>query len=487
MQLWDLLEQARVEHPGRPAVVSNEAQLPWSLVAERCQALAAGLSARGVRPGDRVLLQRANEPLYLEMTFAVAGLGAVLVPASPRLARAELADLVERCSPRLHITPESDADSWLAPAPAPHWSPLPADPTRLAQLYFTSGTTGEPKGVMLTHGNLVQHALAAQAEFALCRTDVWGHIAPLFHLADAWAVGAITAAGGCHCYLPEFEASAAIELIAEQHVTLTNLVPTHLGRMLASLPQDARPLPSLRLLLSGGAPASPNLVRDVLTRLCPEYVQTYGMTETSPFLTLSLLQPHHRELDPAAQLDVRCSTGRPYSGVELQVVDESGVEVPSNRLAVGEIRVRGASISPGYWNNPVATKAAFRGGWLHTGDLATRDREGYVRIVDRMKDMVLTGGENVFTIEVERALHEHPAVLEAAAYGVPSQRWGEELRAAVVLHEGAEANPEELRLYLRELLSPHKIPKHIEQVGELPKTDSGKIRKAALRSAAEEH
>ncbi|MGK0218656.1 MAG: fatty-acyl-CoA synthase, partial [Planctomycetota bacterium] len=423
MQLWNLLEQARREHSGRPAMLWNGAQLSWSEVFERCRALATGLAARDVSDGDRILLQRTNEPLYLEMTFAAAALGAVLVPASPRLARAELADLIARCSPRLHITPESDADSWLDDAPNPQWSPVPADPERLAQLYFTSGTTGEPKGVMLTHGNLVRHARAAQSEFDLAPTDVWGHIAPLFHLADAWAVGAITAAGGCHCYLPQFEAQAAVELLRAQRVTLTNLVPTHLGRMLASLPDDATPMPHLRLLLSGGAPAAPSLVRDVLARLCPEYVQTYGMTETSPFLTLSLLEPHHRQQNSAAQLDVRCSTGRPYAGVDLQVVDEHGAEVPRDRKTVGEIRVRGASISPGYWNNPAATESAFRHGWLHTGDLATRDAEGYVRIVDRLKDMVLTGGENVYTIEVERALYEHPAVLEAAAYGIPSRDW----------------------------------------------------------------
>jgi fatty-acyl-CoA synthase len=227
-------------------------------------------------------------------------------------------------------------------------------------------------------------------------------------------------------------------------------------------------------------------VRDVLARLCPEYVQTYGMTETSPFLTLSLLEPHHREQNSAAQLDVRCSTGRPYAGVDLQVVDERGVEVPSDHRTVGEIRVRGASVSPGYWNNQADTEAAFRDGWLHTGDLATRDAEGYVRIVDRIGDRVLTGGEKVYTIEVECALHEHPAVLEAAAYGVLSPRWGEELRASVVLRQGARTSSEDLGTHLRELLSPHKIPKHIELAAELPKTASGKIRKAALRSAASE-
>ena len=485
MQLWTLLEHAAEHFGPRPAVLAAGQRFTWTETWKRCIALARGLSSEGTKPGDRILVQLENGPAFFELTFAAAGIGAVLVPASPQLNPHELAALIERAQPALHFRSDAQVEETQRPGASADWQPLHSDETQLAQLYFTSGTTGEPKGVMLTHGNLVEHALAAIDEFRLGAQDVWGHIAPMFHLADAWAIIAITAAGGCHAFLPRFDGSAALDLIEQAKVTITNLVPTHLGRMLAARAPQSGPLPSMRLVLSGGAPIAPRTVRDILANLCPEYAQTYGMTETSPFLTLSLLRPEHRQLPLATQLDIRCATGRPYQGIELQVVDSAGDPVPSDRQSVGEIRVRGKSVSPGYWNNPKATGENHRGGWLYTGDLATVDAEGYVRIVDRAKDMILSGGENVYSIEVEKVLHEHPTVLEAAAYGVPSEEWGEEVRAAVVLRE-ASPTPEDIEQVLRRFVAKHlsafKVPKRILIRTSLPKTPSGKIRKADLRA-----
>lgn len=485
MHLPQLLDLAARRDPSAVAVRWEARSWTWAEEAARIERLAAGMARAGVQPGDRVLVQLENVPLFLEATFAAAQLGAVLVPAHPGLADRERSALVERAQPKLSLDASTRfadlaADAGSAPAP------LTPDPARLAQLYFTSGTTGAPKGVMLTHGNLVSHALAAADEFDLAPTDVWGHIAPMFHLADAWAVGAITAVGGSHVFLPRFDGQQALDLIESEGVTLTNLVPTHLGRILAARQASRRtgPTSSLRLVLSGGAPIAPATVSRVLRDLCGEYAQTYGMTETSPFLTVSLLAPEHRKLAADEQLDLRCATGRPFRGVDLAVVDEAGQPVPADRQTVGEIRVRGATITPGYWKDPETTAAAFENGWLRTGDLATVDARGFVRIVDRAKDMIITGGEKVYSIEVERALFEHDAVLEAAAFGVPSERWGEELRAAVVLRPGTAADPAELRSHLADRLTGYKVPKRVEVLEALPKTPSGKVRKAGLRERA---
>jgi len=212
-----------------------------------------------------------------------------------------------------------------------------------------------------------------------------------------------------------------------------------------------------------------------------EYVQTYGMTETSPYLTLSLLAPHLRALPPDQQFRYRARTGRPFCTVDLRVVGEDGRDVPADDRTVGEIRVRGPSVTPGYWEDPAATAEAFVDGWLCTGDLAVIDGEGYVDIVDRKKDMILSGGENVYSTEVENALYEHPAVLEAAVFGVPDERWGEAVAAAVVLRDGAAVDADALIDHCKQQLARYKAPKRVWFLDELPKTGSGKITKAALR------
>jgi acyl-CoA synthetase (AMP-forming)/AMP-acid ligase II len=255
-------------------------------------------------------------------------------------------------------------------------------------------------------------------------------------------------------------------------------------RLLVGLERGATRPSSLRLLLSGGSPIATEVVRSVLERFGCEYAQTYGMTETSPFLTLGLLEHHHWQLSEEERLRVRARTGRPFEGVELEVVDESGRPVPADDATVGEIRVRGRTVSPGYWRDREATEAVQRDGWLHTGDLAVIDGEGYVDIVDRKKDVILSGGENVYSREVEGALHAHPAVLEAAVFGVADAEWGEAVAAAVVLKPGARATVEELRSTCRERIAAYKCPRRIELLEDLPKTGSGKVRKAALREGA---
>jgi acyl-CoA synthetase (AMP-forming)/AMP-acid ligase II len=480
----------------------------WAETRSRAGALAKHLAERGVRAGDRVAILEGNSIPYLESYFAAAGAGAILVPLNTRLLARELAVILADCRPGILLHGADFAElageaaresgvpiSMLAlcgpqDASSPyerivsagdHYVARSLEDTAVAQLYYTSGTTGQPKGVMLTHRNVTTHARACVEELALSSGDVWGHFAPMFHLADAWASFAITAVGGRHCFLGAFDARASFAILRDEGVTITNLVPTMLVRWIDLAEREGAPVHRLRLLLSGGAPIAPELVRRIVSTFSCEYAQTYGMTETSPYLTISLLREHHRSLTESQQIAVRAKTGRAFGPVELEVVDSDDRCVPRDQRSVGEIRVRGPTVSPGYWQRPEETRRAHRGGWLYTGDLAVIDGEGYLTIVDRKKDMILSGGENVYSTEVENALYEHEAIMEAAAFGLPDREWGEIVCAAIVLRAGRTAQAEEILAHCRERLAGYKCPRRLFLVDDLPRTGTGKIKKLALR------
>jgi acyl-CoA synthetase (AMP-forming)/AMP-acid ligase II len=502
-----ILARAARHHAGATAVVEGDRSLTYGELAGRVAAFANRLRAAGLRPGDRVALLAPNSLLFLESYFAAAHAGLVLVPlnfrshpeglsrvlahaearllvAAPRfeaLATAAAWDPESGAPPRLLVADpafdaELDHEARRGPASAAHES-RPADP---AHLYYTSGTTGDPKGVILTHQNVASHARLAAAALKLAASDVWAHIAPMFHLADAWATFAITDVGGRHVMVPDFEPGPILDLLADG-VTLTNLVPTMLGDLVHRTDAAARQYRSLRLMLSGGAPIAPALVEKVMATFRCDYVQTYGLTETSPYLTMSLLPERLAALPPAEQFALRCRTGRPLEGVEVRVVRDDGSDVSPDGREVGEVICRGETVTPGYWRNPAATESAFRDGWLLTGDLANVDGEGFLQIVDRRKDVIKTGGETVFSTEVEKILHGHPAVLEAAVVGVPHERWGEAVVAAVVARAGSSAGEAALIDHCRAHLGSHQVPKRIVFVTALPRTGSGKIAKRLLR------
>ena len=354
----------------------------------------------------------------------------------------------------------------------------------VAQLYYTSGTTGLPKGVMLTHRNVCTHALAAIAELHITDCDNWLHVAPLFHLADAWATFAVTWAGGKHVVLEAFEPEKVISMTQQEKISLTNMIPTMLNRLVHTEGAGDGDYSGLRLMLSGGSPIAPDLVRAIMETFKCDYVQTYGMTETSPYLTLSILKENLLQCSKEEQFTFKAKTGRPFLGVLLKVVREDGTIVKPDGKEVGEIIVKGDIVSPGYWRQPEETAKAYKDGWLQTGDLAVLDEEGYVNIVDRKKDMIITGGENVYSVEVENVLYSHAAVLEAAVIGVPDPEWGEAVKAVIVLKPGKEAGEEEIIQHCRNRLAGYKTPKSIEFVPELPKTGSGKLFKKALKENA---
>jgi len=519
MEIWSILERAVALFPDQVAVVDGDRQVTYVELGERTARLARFLQASGLQAGDRVSIIEVNSLHFLEAYFAVAAVGAILNPLNHRLSPRELELILEDAGsrwllagPRFEETVSRVAGrvglegvGWLGPPTRPAdlacpalslehelaalagcW-PLarqPVSPDEVAQLYYTSGTTGRPKGVMLTHRNVCVHALAAVAELQLVEGDVWGHIAPMFHLADAWATFALTWVGGRHVMVPAFSAGAALAAIEEQRVTVSNLIPTMLNLMVKDPGVDGYDLSSLRLVLSGGAPIAPALVGQVMQTFGCEYVQTYGMTETSPYLTLSTPKSSLLRLPPERQLAFRARTGRPFLTVELCVVDEEGAPVAADDRQVGEIWARGETVTPGYWRQPEATRAAFApGGWLRTGDLATVDREGYVNIVDRKKDMIICGGENVYCVEVEHVLYAHPSILEVAVFGVPDETWGEIVWAAAVLRPGEQTTADELIAFCRERLAGYKTPRGVTFLDALPKTGSGKIQKALLRDA----
>lgn len=492
MNVWNFLDDAAGQWPDRVALRRTHA-LSYAETRQRALDVAAHLRQLGIQPGDRVGCLMDNDVEHLLAYFAIAAAGAVLVSLNTRLTAGEQCDILEHSGAKLLLHDRTHAGrgdaiglptTTVDDAIQADFTATPAAADEPAQLYYTSGTTGSPKGVVLTHENVCTHALSAVHELGLCDRDTWAHIAPMFHLADAWATFAITAVGGCHVFLPQFTPRAALDLLRDERVTITNLVPTMLNLMVKE-PDAASRDYSLRVMLSGGAPIAPDVVKRILATFSCDYVQTYGMTETSPYLTLSLLPPELAKLPLEQQLAWKCKTGRAFHGVELKVVHDDGSPVAADGKAVGEIRVRGKTVTPGYWRNEAATRDAFdQDGFLMTGDLANIDGHGFVDIVDRKKDVIKTGAESVFSIEVEYVLYDHPSVLECAVFGKPDEKWGERVVAAIVLRDGHAATAEELTAFCRERIAGYKTPKEFVFLEALPRTGSGKIQKRALREAA---
>jgi len=490
-----LLDEAARRHPGGMLLRCGGLERSYADVAAIQDRMAQALRAAGARPGDRVAAFFPNCHLFLAAYYAALKADLALVPMNLRLAPAERDAVLERGGARFllgtpALLPTADlvhADGWVLASPSPD-DPRdpPAGPEEGFLLYFTSGTTGDPKGVVLTRGNLEAHAAMTLEALRFSERDTWLHAAPMFHLADAWAIFTATAAGAGHAFLPRWDAREAVALVRDAGVTLTNLVPSMIPDFLDAAAAAPGATASLRLLMSGGSPIAPALVERIETTLGCEYLQTYGLTETSPFLTLSFLDEDERLLPGPERWRRLGRTGRAAPGIALRVVQPAAsaafTDVRADDREVGEVVVRGATVTPGYWLDQEATSQAFLGGWFHTGDLGTLDARGSVQLVDRAKDVIVSGGETVYSVEVERALLAHPAVREAAVFAVPDDRFGEAVRAAVVLQPGtAPAEAAALRDFCRERIAGYKCPRTIDLVEALPRTGSGKIDKKQLR------
>jgi len=511
MNLVDSLYKVERLYPDKVGVVCGEERFTYREFVSRVYKLAEGLKRRGIEKGDRVAILHQNCHYFLESYYAAAVIGAILCPLNYRLSAREVAFILEDTDAKTLIAqpmfaalvtesleqidkeiavywtskgqPPSDGNliETIISAASERRTEAKVSEDDIAQLYYTSGTTGRQKGVMLTHRNVAVHALGTIAELKITDGDRWIHVAPMFHLADAWATWAVTWVGGTHIMVPEFEAGNVMTLMETEKVTLTNMIPTMLNLMVNDAAIQDHDFSSLRVMLSGGAPIAPEVVRKIMDAFGCDYIQTYGMTETAPYLTMSILKDYLKKKPERERFKHKAATGRPVIFVQLKVVRENGTEVAWDDREVGEIIVRGDSVTPGYWHLPGETEKALRDGWLHTGDLAVVDGEGYVNIVDRKKDMIVTGGENVYSTEVENVLYEHPAVLEAAVIGIPDPKWGEAVHACLVLKEDMKVTEQEIIAFCKNNLARYKAPKSVAFLSSLPRTGSGKIYKKGLR------
>ena len=483
-----LADRARTT-PQRVAIRFLGQDLTYAELDSRASRLAAGLAARGLRRGDRLATLTTTSPDHVATFFACARLGVALQPISWRLASAEVAYQLEDAEPSLLLASDDYAELARKAGTKVEIARI-GDPTLEADgevedvardhdpllLVYTSGTTGKPKGALLSHANCFWTNLSFDRTTSLRDGDVVLQVLPQFHVGG-WNVQPLLAwwKGATVVLEPAFDAARALDLIAEHGVTTMMGVPaTYL--FLAQEPGFAvADLSSLRLAVVGGAPMPEALLETWIARGI-EIVQGYGLTEAAPNVLCLPPEEATRKLGFA---------GKPYPHVDVALRDaDTGALVEGT--GTGELVVRGPNVFAGYWRNAEATEAAFADGWLLTGDVAERDAEGFYRIAGRIKDMVISGGENVYPAEIEDVLHAHPAVLEAAVVGVPDERWGEACAAFVVLREGSNVGTEELQRLCRDQLARFKVPKTFAFVDALPRSSMGKVLKDELRAGATE-
>ena len=495
-------------------MVCDERHLTYREFGTRVRKAAGALRALGVGKGDRVAVLMLNCHHYLELYAACFELGALIVPLNIRLAAAEivytvndaeaavlvvdetLRPLVEAARPALttvreyiYAGPAGSEASMLPPGMRPYEALVSAaeelrDPPEIGEediagLFYTSGTTGHAKGVMLTNRNIAANALQIAGYF-LPRTDSRVlHSAPMFHLSGGPSAWLFFWFGGAHVVQHVFDPKSALALVERERITNVTWVPTMINMLLAHPDAERTDFSSLRLVAYGASPIAPDRLKQALRVFGCQLIQAYGMTEAAPVLTLLLPEEHEPDGDERAVRRL-LSCGREVPGVTVRVVAPNGKDVAPGE--VGEIIARGATLMVGYWRKPEATAAVLRDGWYYSGDLGTVDDEGFIYMVDRAKDMIVSGGENVYSTEVEAALYSHPAVLECAVVGVPDDMWGEAVKAIVVLRPGAQATVDELIAHCRERIAGYKCPRSVDFLPEvLPKGGSGKILKRELR------
>jgi long-chain acyl-CoA synthetase len=472
------------EYGDRTACVSGNVRFTFRELEQRVGKLAATLRARGLAPGDRLALLLPNGLEYIELMYACAWLGVAAVPLNTRLSSVEIDRVLADAQPRGLVR----HSSLPAPTAAVPWQvvidrdalhiddgkvvdPIDDADATLALIY-TSGTTGHPRGVVVTHANMLANVDHIHYWMPAEEGGVYLHAAPMFHILDLPIMFASPAIGRCQVTIPKFSPRDFCEAIARERVTRTTLVPTMIALVTEFDALSQYDLTSFEHIAYGGAPMAPALIRRVRAALPHVKLQQgYGMSEAG-FLTV-LQDDEHTD----ARLT---SCGRTSPGIDMRVVDEAGREVPAGQS--GELVVRGGNVMRGYWNNVEETARAFRDGYLRTGDVGYRDAEGFFFIRDRIKDMIVSGGENVYSGEVEAVLLEHPAVREAAVFGIPDEKWGELVAACVVLRSGQTISSDDLVAFTRRTLAHYKVPRHIEfSAGDLPKNAAGKILKRLLR------
>ena len=487
--LADALDQATERFPTRPAVLHEGDPVTYRDLGALASRIGAVLTAAGCREGDRVAVLADNSLLYLVLHLTVPAHGRVVVPMNSRHSPAEVEAACDLIRPAVLVTdrppmpggthlprllrPEvltaALTDDWAGGSVVAGAGGRPDD---IAAVFPTGGTTGRPKGVILSHANLVANGGNNISGLGLTPEDRWLVAAPMFHVAGVSTLVALVRIGATHVLPASLRVPDLLDAISRHQVTATLVVPTVLGRMVREQLDRPRDISSLRMLVHAGAPAPRDLIRQAAAAFPGvEIAQCYGATETASMCTVMRHQEHRLDSHLLG------SCGAPADGVALRVVDDALRDLPDG--VVGEVLVRGAHVMRGYWDAATATAEAFHDGWYRTGDLGRRV-DGHLFVVDRRRDMIITGGENVYSVEVEDVLHAHPAVAEAAVYGVPHPEWGEAVHAAVVL--SSAAGTDELEAHVRAHLAGYKVPRGWTiSLDPLPRSGPGKVLKEQLR------
>lgn len=509
----DFARRTRRLHGSRVAVVDAGLRLSYEQFFDRCDRWSSALQELGVSQGHRVATIAPNTHCQLEAFYAVPQIGAVLVPVNYRLTAEDFVYIVNHsgasvvCADREYVaTLDSVRDQMLGvryfvafdgavagwldyesviAAARPEFTPPTIDERDLLTINYTSGTTARPKGVMITHRNAAINSIGTLLHLPIGVGQRYLWTLPMFH-ANGWTyTWTVTAAAGTHICLRKVEPAAVFSLIRQEQVSWMSAAPTVLIS-LASAPADLRGEvpPGVHVVTAGAPPAAATIER-LEGEFGWEITHVYGLTETSPFITVCAPLPEHAVLSPAQRAVVKARQGvELLTSGELLVVDGNDREVPADQHTLGEIVVRGNAVMLGYYNDPEATEQVMANGWFHTGDAAVVHPDGYVEIRDRLKDVIISGGENISSVEVEGTLLRHPDVREVAIVGMPDERWGEVPVAFVVLREGASTTGEELIAFARDRLAHYKAPRDVTFMAELPKTATGKIPKYVLRDGA---
>ncbi len=505
----DFLDRAAKLYPQKTAIVDGDLTFTYSDYRARVNQLSHGLISLGIGQGDRVCVLSPNSHFFLESFYATSQIGAILVPLNYRLTAEdhqyiidhagvtavlvdeEYTSLVDAIRDRLPKVTHFICASYTS-TDIPNWidwnslikqQPLTTperadrDENDLVSINYTSGTTARPKGVMLTHRNCYINAYSLIAHLRVHHDDVELWTLPMFHCNGWGGVYALTGMGGTHVVLRAVEGKAIFELIERHGVTFACMAPAVLRTILDYPDRDKHVLGTKPRFTLAGAPPPAAFIQRLEEELDWEFLEIYGLTETAPFLTSSQCDFQTQRSD----YQRRSRAGVPGIGVDIQVLDETGTPVANDNKTVGEVCARSNVVFKGYWEQPEETEAAIRNGYFHTGDLAVWDESSNIHIVDRKKDVIISGGENISSPDIEDTLYKHPAVLECAVIGVPHEKWGETPKALIVLREGASSTESELKAHCRENMAHFKCPTSIDFVAELPRTATGKLQKFKLR------
>jgi fatty-acyl-CoA synthase len=505
----DFLRRAAKLYGDKTAIVDGENRFTYSDFQARCNQLAHALTKLGIKQGDRVCVLSPNSHFFLESYYGVSQIGAIVVPLNYRLAAAdheyiinhagvacvlvdwEYTKVIDEIRPNLttvkHWIVAQDGgaapDGWtdwnklIAGEPTTATPPVEIGENDLFSLNYTSGTTARPKGVMLTHRNCYINAYNFIAHFGIRHDDVELWTLPMFHASGWGGPFALTAMGATHVVLRAVSGPDIFRLIEEEGVTFACMAPAVLSTVLNYDGRANHNITTKPRFVVAGAPPPAAFIQRMEEELGWDFIQIYGLTETAPIMTISAPDHHYVDGDYAR----RARAGVEVIGVDVQVLDDTGTPVPQDGVSIGEVCCRSNIVLEGYWDQPEETAKAIYDGYFHSGDLAVWDETGSIHIVDRKKDVIISGGENISSPEIEDALYKHPAVLECAVVGVPSEKWGETPKALIVLREGQQATEEEIIDFSREHLAHFKCPTSVEFVDALPRTATGKLQKFIIR------